>query len=135
MDNFLLISMGICRLALQRLLKRSFQIMSHQSFPGGSDGKESACNVEYPGLIPGSGRSPGEGNGNPLWDSCLGNCMDRGAWWAPVHGVTKSQRRLSDFHLMLMCPRISQSLCSYLSPSSSKSISKRWQREELLIQQ
>ena len=97
--------------------------------------KESACNAGDPGLIPGSGRSPGEGNGNPLWDSCLGNYMDRGAWWAPVHGVTKSQRRLSDFHLMLMCPRISQSLCSYLSPSSSKSISKRWQREEPLIQQ
>ena len=48
------------------------------------------------GLIPGSGRSPGEGNGNPLQYSCLGNCMDRGTWWAIVHGVTKSQTRLSD---------------------------------------
>ena len=43
------------------------------------------------GSIPGSGRSPGEGNGNPLQDSCLENSMDRGAWWAIVHGVTKSQ--------------------------------------------
>ena len=55
--------------------------------PGGSDGKESACNAGAPGLIPGSGRSPGEGNGNPLQYSCLGNPMDREAWWAAVHGV------------------------------------------------
>ena len=47
-------------------------------FPGGSDGTESACNAEDPGLIPGSGISPGEGNGNPLQYSCLGNPMDRG---------------------------------------------------------
>ena len=47
-----------------------------------------------PGSIPGSGRSPGEGNGNPLQDSCLGNPMDRGAWWTAVHGVAKSQARL-----------------------------------------
>ena len=48
------------------------------------------------GSIPGSGRSPGEGNGNPLQYSCLGNLMDRGVWWATAHGVTKSQTRLSD---------------------------------------
>ena len=48
------------------------------------------------GLIPGSGRSPGEGNGSPLQYSCLGNRMDRGTWWAIVHGVTKSWTRLSD---------------------------------------
>ena len=59
-------------------------------FPGGSDGKESACNVGDPGLIPGSGSSLGEGNGNPLQYSCLGNHMDRGAWWGTVHGVAKS---------------------------------------------
>ena len=52
----------------------------HLGFPGGSDNKESACNVEYLGSIPGSGRSPGEGNGYPLKYSCLGNPMDRGAW-------------------------------------------------------
>ena len=57
---------------------------------GGSDGKESACNAEDPSSILGSGRSPAEGNGNPLQYSCLGNPMDRGAWWATVHGVSKS---------------------------------------------
>ena len=66
-------------------------------FPGGSDGKASAYNVGDPASIPGSGRSPGEGNGNPLQQSCLENSMDGGAWWATVHGVTKSQTRLSDF--------------------------------------
>ena len=59
-------------------------------FPGGSDGKASACNAGDRGLIPGSGRSPGEGNVNPLQYSCLENSMDRGAWWATVHGVAKS---------------------------------------------
>ena len=48
------------------------------------------------GLIPGSGESPGEGNDSPLWYSCLGNPMDGGAWWATVHGVAKSQTRLSN---------------------------------------
>ena len=66
-------------------------------FPGGSDGKASACNVGDLGLILGSGRSPGEGNGNPLQYSCLEKSMDGGAWWATVHGVSKSQTRLSDF--------------------------------------
>ena len=61
-------------------------------FPGGSDGKESACNVEDPGSIPGLGRSSGERNGNPLQYSCLENPMDRGVWWATVHGVTESDR-------------------------------------------
>ena len=56
-------------------------------FPGGSDGEESACNVRDPSSIPGSGRSPGEGNGNPLQYSCLENSMDRGAWWTIVHTV------------------------------------------------
>ena len=65
--------------------------------PGGSDGKESACNSEDLGSAPGSGRSPGEGNGNPLKYSGLGNSMDGGAWWAAVHGVAKSWTRLSEF--------------------------------------
>jgi len=60
-------------------------------FPGGSDGKESACNVGDLGSIPGLESSPGEGNGYPLQYSCLGNSMDRGAWRATVHGATKSQ--------------------------------------------
>ena len=57
-------------------------------FPDGSAGKESACSSGDLGLIPGSRRSPGEGNGNPLRYSCLGNPMAREAWWATVHGVT-----------------------------------------------
>ena len=65
-------------------------------FPGGTDGKESAHNAGGPSLIPGSGRSSGEGNGNPLQYSCLGNPMDRGAWRATVHGFAKSWTQLSD---------------------------------------
>ena len=67
-------------------------------FPGGSDAKESACNAGDSVSILGSGRSPGEGNVNPLQYSCLGNPMDRGGWWAIVHRVTKSRTRLSDYH-------------------------------------
>ena len=59
-------------------------------FPSSSVCKESACSAGYPGLIHGSGRSPGEGNGNPLQTSCLENPMDRGAWWATVHGIAES---------------------------------------------
>ena len=59
--------------------------------PGGSDGKEAACNAGDLGSIPGLGRSPGGGHGNPLSCSCLENPMDRAAWWAKVHGVAKSQ--------------------------------------------
>ena len=58
-------------------------------FPGGSVVKNSPANVGDSGLIPGSGRSPGEGNGNPLQYSCLGNPTARGAWWATVHVVSK----------------------------------------------
>ena len=58
---------------------------------GGSDGKESVCNAGHLGLIPGSKRSPEEGNGYPLQHFCLENSMDRGALWATVHGVAKSQ--------------------------------------------
>ena len=71
-------------------------LTSRDGFPGGSDGKESACNAGDMGSIPGSGRSPGEGNGNPLQYSCLENAMDRGAWKSTVHGVTKSRTQLSD---------------------------------------
>ena len=66
-------------------------------FTGGSEVKSSASNAGDPGSIPGSGRSPGEGNGNPLQYSCLENPMDRGAWWATVHGVPKSRTWLSNF--------------------------------------
>ena len=67
-------------------------------FPSGSVGKEPACNVGDLGSIPGLGRSPGEGNDNPLQYSGLENSMDRGAWRATVHRVAKSRTQLSDFH-------------------------------------
>ena len=66
-------------------------ICPFMGFPGGSGGKESACNARDPSSIPGSGRSPGEGNGNPLQYSCLENSLDRGAWQTTVHGVTESE--------------------------------------------
>ena len=68
-------------------------------FSGGSDCIESACNPGDLGLIPGLGRPPGEGNGEPFQYFCLEKSMDRGAWWSTAHGVTKSQTQLSDFHL------------------------------------
>ena len=68
-----------------------------QVFPGGSVVKNPPANAGDTDSIPGSGRSSGEGNGNPLQNSCLGNVMDRGAWHAAVHGITKSQTRLSDW--------------------------------------
>ena len=71
--------------------------LSGQSCPGGSEVKASACHEGDLGSLPGSGRSPGEGNGNPFQYSCLENPMDGGAWWATVHGVTKSRTRLSVF--------------------------------------
>ena len=71
-------------------------IYMYLGFPAGSDSKESACNAEDPGSIPGLGRSPGEEDGNPLQYSCLGNSMDRGAWWATVYGIAESQTQLSD---------------------------------------
>ena len=95
------------------------------SFPGGSNSKESACNVGDQGSIPGSEGYPAEGNGNPLQYSCLENSMDRGAWWVTVHGVTKSQittKRLTHTHthththttLLGSWPRLAI-LCIFLS--------------------
>ena len=69
--------------------------------PGGSDGKMSACNARDPGSIPELGRSPGEGNSNPLQYSCLKKSMDREAWKAIVHGVAKSRTQLSDLTFFL----------------------------------
>ena len=73
-----------------RIFLISDWINKQQGFPGGSNGEESACDAGDLGSIPGSGRSPGEGNGNLVQCSHLGNSMDRGAWWATVHGVSKS---------------------------------------------
>ena len=68
----------------------------HAGFSGGSVGKNPPANAGDMGPIPGLGRSPGEGNGNPLQYSCLGNPMDRRTWRATVHGMAKSQTQLSD---------------------------------------
>ena len=76
-------------------------------FPGGSDGKASVCNAGDSGLIPGLGRSAGEGNGSPLQYSCLENPMDGRAWWATVHGVAKSRTRLTNFTSLQSHPETS----------------------------
>ena len=67
------------------------ETVTPEGFPGGSDGKESACNARGLGSIPGLGRSPGEGNGKQFQYSCMENSMDRGAWWAIIYGVAKNQ--------------------------------------------
>ena len=72
-------------------LRKTGQGMGGWSFPDGSDYKESDCNAADRGSIPGLGRSPEEGDGNPLQYSCLEKSMDRGAWWVIVHGVAKSR--------------------------------------------
>ena len=90
-----------CQATFER--KESPALCCLQGFPSGSEGKAAACNEGDPGSIPGSGRSPGEGNGNPLQFSCLENPMEGGAWQATVHGVAKGQTRLSDKLLLLCC--------------------------------
>ena len=72
--------------------------VAHQGFLGGPDSKESACSVGDLGSIPGSGRSPGEGNGNPLQYSCLENSTNTGAWWAIICGVTKRHIWVTNIH-------------------------------------
>ena len=71
-------------------------------FLGGSDSKESACKVGDPGLILGSGRSPGEGHGNPLRYSCLENSMDRGTWWSWDCKELDTTERLTDTHVIII---------------------------------
>ena len=93
-------------------------------FPGGSDCKESACNVGDPVSVCGSGRSPGEGNGNPLQYSCLKNPIDGGTWWARVHRVTKSQTWMSNLltlytmHSCVTCEIINWVFFFFQFPSS-----------------
>ena len=65
-------------------------LVLYSNISGGSASKESACNIGDPGSMPGSEKSPGEGNGNPFQTSCLENFMNRGVWWATVHGVANS---------------------------------------------
>ena len=71
-------------------------VMVFLGFPGGSEGIESTCNAGDLGLIPGLGRSPRGGHGNPRQYSCLENPTDGGVWWATVRGVTKSQTQQRD---------------------------------------
>ena len=78
-------------------LQMGYSPVGVKGFPGGSGVKNPPASAGDVGSIPRSGRSPGEGNGNPLQYSYLGNPVDRGAWWATVHGVVKSRTRLSDF--------------------------------------
>ena len=75
-------------------LKAYNDLIRALNIPGGPDGKESTCNALDSGSISGKGRSPREGNGNPLQYSCLENLMDRGAWQTTVHRFAKSQTRL-----------------------------------------
>ena len=101
-----------------RISKLSFKSWYPSLFPYSSDGKESACNARDPGSIPGSGKSPGEGNGNPLHYSCLENPKDKGAWGATVHGsqrvrhdwVTNTQtsntRQVTINHPILQLPHL-----------------------------
>ena len=79
-------------------MKKILTSKTEKGFPGASNSKESACNAGDLGSILGLVRSPGEENGYPLQYSCLENSMNKGAWQATVHGVTKSQTWLSDFH-------------------------------------
>ena len=83
-------------LNLIRTSTKNAQLILYLGFPDGSDSKESSCSVGYLDSIPGSRRSPGEQDGYPLQYSCVENPMDRRAWWATVHGFTKSRRQLSD---------------------------------------
>ena len=90
-----LVRVGLCTGEIQPRVTEdldfSFGLTLYGGFPSSSNGKETACNAGDLGSIPGSGRSPGEGRGNPLQDSCLENPMDREAWWAIIHGVAKSK--------------------------------------------
>ena len=102
-STFRIISIPCCLLSVLRVAyvlgltgAMSFYFCSTMGLPGGSDGKESACKAGDPGSTPGWGKCPHDGNGHPLQYSCLQKYMDRGAWWATVCGVTKSQTRLSN---------------------------------------
>ena len=92
----------------QSLVRERESHQPERGFPGGSEVKASACNAGDLGLILGSGRSPGEGNGNTLQYSCLENPMDGGAWRATYYGVAKSRTRRSrtrlHFHFSFHCP-------------------------------
>ena len=83
-------------------------------FPGGSDGKESTFHAGDPGLIPGSGRSPGNRNGYPLYHSCLENPMDRGPWQTTVHGVANPSEE-NEIKRNLICEHLEELTCRNFS--------------------
>ena len=87
-------------------------------------GKESACSAGDPGSVPRSGRSPGEGNGNPLQYSCPDNPMDQGAWGATVHGVAKSRTLLSDFSSSALCAHTSKVMLKILQARLQQYVSR-----------
>ena len=106
-------------------------LSEHLGSPGGSDDKEFACNSRDLGSVPESGRSPGEGKGNPLQYSCLENSIDRGAWQAIVHEVSKSQTRMSNFHFRLLSEHLPSHYETYsnllsLRPSILR-VTSKWQ--------
>ena len=112
------------------LSSRWFKI-SHWGFltygltlPGGSEDKVSACNEGDPGLIPGLGRSPEEGNGNPLQYSCLENPMDRGAWWATVHGSQRVGHDWATFGSVWFRPLLMRQVMFF--PLGGESESESW---------
>ena len=131
--------MTSCKVTLMHMsgptLKFSSALSCILGFPGGSAGKESACNGGDLGLIPGLGRCHGEGNGYPLQYSGLESSMDRGAWWATVHGVTKSRIWLSNFHFYIPHPTFSHDLQkhipSFLLNTLSSEESKAFQTEDI----
>ena len=89
--------------------------------------KVSACNAGDPDSIPGLGRSPGEGNGNPLQYSCLENPMDRGAWWVTVRGVAKSRTRLSNFTLLARSAVGSYPTTSNVTEQNEAPVGNTWE--------
>ena len=108
-----------------KLLIDKIVLLFLMGLPRWLSGKASTCNARDTGSIPGSGRSPGEGNGNPHQYSCLENPMDGGAWWATVHGVAKNQTRLSNFTFLFTRPlmdliRYTHLFIKSLPPSVSK---------------
>ena len=115
-------------------------MQSLMGFPGSWDSKEFACSAGDAGWIPGSGRSPGEGNGYPLQYSCLENPMDEGAWRAIVHGVAKSQKDTTEwlhfhFHAMAWVSVLSAQLLegSWYSPSAIFLLSAFREQQSILV--
>ena len=116
--NYMLNQMGLTD--KYRTSHPKAEAYTKHDFPGGSGGKASVYNAGDLGSSPGLGRSPGEGNGNPLQYYCLENPMDRGAWWATVYGVAKSRTRLSDFAFLYPKQKRTQNILQHRSYAQSQ---------------